>query len=131
MIAAKDLRKLARMRLSDAVLLYKQGRFDSSVYLCGYAVELGLKARICQTLKWSGYPETNSECQGYSGFKTHDLNVLLHLSGIEGRMRQSYLVEWSLVAAWTPEWRYRPIGTANRLAALQMIDATRRLMRTI
>jgi hypothetical protein len=37
--------------LIDAEVLLNAKRFDGSVYLCGYAIELGLKKRICETLK--------------------------------------------------------------------------------
>jgi len=65
--------------------------------LCGYAIELGLKKRICETLKWNEYPTSGR----YSTFKTHDLDVLLHLSGIEDNVKIHYLSEWLIVSQWT------------------------------
>lgn len=65
MIATADIRKIARGRLKDARILLDGKRFDGALYLCGYAVELALEARICRTLKWDGYPETRSEFQEY------------------------------------------------------------------
>ncbi len=56
-------------------------RYDGAVYLAGYTVELALKARICEVLNWSGYPATSKEFDGYRSFRTHDLRVLLSLSG--------------------------------------------------
>ena len=46
-----ELRKIAKARLKDAEALLAAHRYDGAIYLCGYAVELALKARICQTLK--------------------------------------------------------------------------------
>jgi hypothetical protein len=83
MITARNLRAIARARLRDARVLLRARRWDGAVYLCGYAVELALKARICQTLKWAGFPETPAEFKGLQSVKTHDLEMLLHLSGIE------------------------------------------------
>jgi len=61
----------------------QRGRLEGSAYLSGYVVELALKARICRTLKWRGFPEKRNEFEGLQTFKTHDLDVLLSLSGRE------------------------------------------------
>ena len=61
MIAVRHLRRIARARLEDATVLRKAKRHDGAVYICGYAVEIALKARVCKTLRWSGYPSTASE----------------------------------------------------------------------
>jgi len=53
--------------------------------------------------KWAGFPSTRKEFEGYHSFKTHDLDVLLHLTGIEGRIKTQLFAEWSAVAAWDPE----------------------------
>src|ERR1039457_2278627 len=76
MISTKDLRAIARTRLSDAEVLLAAKRFDGAFYICGYAVELALKARICRTLKWSGFPENEKDFKGFRSVKTHDLAVL-------------------------------------------------------
>ena len=87
MISIAELRKIVSARLRDAEVLHQGGRFDGAVYLCGYAVELALKARICKTLKWSGFPSTNSEFQGLQSFKTHRLDLLLSLFGQEAKIK--------------------------------------------
>jgi len=61
MTTKNELRTLARARLKDAQILFTAKRYDAATYLCGYAVELALKARICQTLGWTFFPETNKE----------------------------------------------------------------------
>lgn len=95
MIPKLDLKRIANARLVDAEILLKAKRFDGASYLSGYAIEIGLKLRICKTLKWQGFPETNSEFQGLSSFKTHDFDVLLRLSGVEDQAKTQYLAEWS------------------------------------
>lgn len=60
-----EFRKLAQARIKDAEVLYANRRYAGAVYLCGYAVELALKARICHTLKWLEFPETPKEMQQY------------------------------------------------------------------
>lgn len=66
MISTKDLKAIARARLRDAHLLLRAKRFDGAFYLCGYAVELALKARICRTLKWAGFPGERIGDQRYA-----------------------------------------------------------------
>ncbi len=132
MISIANLRLIARVRLNEAQALYRNKRYDGAVYLCGYAVEVALKARICRTLKWAGFPESNREFAHYQSFKTHDLDVLLTLSGIEARIRADYGSEWSNgTNNWTPEVCYRPVGSVTQTDALNMISAVRVLVKVI
>lgn len=55
MINKREIKKIAKARLKDAEVLAASRRYEGAIYLCGYAVELGLKARICLTLKWPGF----------------------------------------------------------------------------
>jgi len=128
MIDKRDIRKVARARLRDAEVLARARRYEGAVYVCGYAVELGLKGRICKTLKWQGWPSLGREFQHYQSFRTHDLDVLLHLSGIEDHIKTQLFVEWSAVAAWDPETRYNPIGSASAADARLMIRSAKALL---
>src|ERR1022692_2762530 len=103
MISTKDLRAIARARLRDAQVLLKAKRFDGAFYLSGYAVELALKARVCRTLKWRGFPQSGREFEDFRSLKTHDLEVLLKFSGVEERVTAKALTEWSVVVNWFPE----------------------------
>jgi HEPN domain-containing protein len=116
--------------LRDAETLARYRRFDGAVYLCGYAVEIALKARICRTLKWDGFPSSNAEFQGYATFRTHNLDVLLHLSGRERRIKKLE-PKWSAFAMWDPEARYLPIGTASETGAAAMLRSARDIMRAL
>lgn len=127
MIENKEIKKIIKARLKDAQVLFDAKRYDGAVYLCGYAVELGLKFRICKTLKWSGFPSSNGEFRKYEAFKTHDLDVLLHLTGIEARIKSSFFAEWSVVVGWNSESRYNPIGSVTALDAQQMIISAKTL----
>ncbi len=125
MIARLDLRNIARARLRDAEKLLSARRYDGAVYLCGYAVEIALKARICRALGWSEFPETSRDFEGYQSLRTHRLDVLLHFSGVEARIKARLMAEWSIVAMWEPETRYRRVGTASMADASDMIPATK------
>ena len=131
MIATRDLRTIARARLRDAQVLLRAKRFDGAWYLCGYAVELALKARICRTLKWPGFPESAQDFKGLQSVKTHDLEILLRFSGVEDRVRAKHAAEWSVVLDWNPEKRYQ----ANRLSTAQqatnMVKCVERLLEVL
>lgn len=128
MIEHSDLLKIAKERLKDAEALFAAGRYDGAIYLGGYVVELALKRRICVTLKWKGFPQTRSEFQPYLSFKTHDLDVLLSLSGAEDKIKGQFLTEWSAVATWDPEARYNPIGAADKDDAELLVESARKLL---
>ena len=128
MIDTKEIKKIAKARLKDAEVLVAAKRYEGAIYLCGYAVELGLKSRICKTLKWEGFPSTKKEFERYHSFKTHNLDVLLHLAGIEDRIKTQFFADWSAVAEWDPESRYNPIGNASPAEAHLMISAAKSLL---
>lgn len=129
MLSFKDLSSIARGRLKDAKALLARKRHDGAAYLCGYAVEVALKARIAKTLKWSdGFPEKANEFTGLQSFKSHDLRVLLKLSGWEAKIKSKYPVDWSRVAQWDPESRYRPLGSLTQADAQEMIASAAQIL---
>jgi len=129
-ISIADLRAISEARLQDAIVLFDNGRFDGAAYLRGYAVELALKARICITLNWDGFPQTRSEFENYSSFKTHKLDVLLVLSGQEERIKAERLREWSAVIPWDPEARYKA-GQSDRADVEVMLASVKLLVGTL
>lgn len=128
MIPLVELDKIARARLEDAKTLLAAGRFDGATYVCGYAVEVALKARICRTLNWPEFPSTGGEFQAYRSFQTHELEVLLRLSGQEPRVKQNHFGLWTTAATWKAESRYNSIGTAKQSDAEAMIRAAEALL---
>src|SRR5947209_20526615 len=114
MISVAELDNIARARIEDAKVLLTAGRYDGATYLCGYAVEVALKARICRTLNWTEFPSTGNEFQAYRSFQTHELDVLLRLSGQEARTKQNHFALWNTVAIWKAESGYNAIGAAHQ-----------------
>ena len=131
MLTKNELINISKTRLKDASILLDNDRYDGAVYLCGYAVELRLKYCVCKALKWSGFPSAKGEFKGYLSFKTHDLDILLHLSGREIKVKTKSLTDWSNVAAWDPETRYNVIGKVTRQEADTMILSTRNLLKVL
>ncbi|HEX3067468.1 MAG TPA: HEPN domain-containing protein [Thermoanaerobaculia bacterium] len=114
MISIDALRAIGEAKLEDAKVLFANDRVDGAAYLCGYTIELALKAQICRTLGWESYPQTAKDFENYQSFRTHKLDVLLHLSGQEERIKTEQLDEWSAIAKWNPEVRYKEVGQNNR-----------------
>ena len=145
-LTVRQLREIARERIKDAEALFAAERYEGGMYICGYAVEIGLKARICKTLHWPTFPQTDSEFGGqnrkFSPFKTHQLNLLLSYSGREDQIRNRFSAQWSLVDSWDPQSRYNPTiksisaTTARDKAVLkararQMIDSATILLKKL
>lgn len=100
-----ELQDLARLRLREAELLLEAGHSAASMYLCGYAVECALKARICRLLQMESYPEGKLR----PVYGVHDLQQLLTLAGMTAELagsQQDFQERWVRVSQWTPEWRY-------------------------
>lgn len=128
MISIKDLKKIARSRYEESTILFKAHRYDGSVYLCGYSIEIALKSKVCQSYGLTGFPESNQEfitIQNQFGIylKTHNLDSLLMWTGVELSIKSNFLSEWSIIANWDPEVRYKPIGSATMIDAKNMIDS--------
>lgn len=126
----KEIRNIANSRLKDAQVLLKNRRYSGAIYVCGYAIELGLKNQICKTLKWSEYPP-GGKFKNYQSFKTHDLETLLSLSGKEQKIKSSLFAEWSIVSQWKPESRYQPIKRVSKHEAVTMIQSTITLLKSL
>lgn len=131
MISRPELESLARARLADAEALRLAGRYDSAIYLCGHAVALQLKATICRTLGWAGYPSSSRDFENFRSFRTHDLGVLLRLTGRADEVLGAYESEWKEVSKWNPEMRYSPAGLADERTARAMLDAATTIVRVL
>ena len=131
MITRTDLRKTAREYLQSAETLRVNRKYDVAIYLCGYAIEIALKDRICRALKWPGFPSTSGEFSNYRSFQTHNLEVLLNLSASESKVKTAMSGAWPTVVNWNPEHRYNPRGTYTAVEAANMVSATKRALEVI
>lgn len=104
----------------DAERLYAASSHWASFYLAGYALEFGLKARICRHHGVADYPT-------HSQFKVHDLATLGLLAGIQpGLDRNAALkANWSIATRWTVEMRYDLALSVSQADARDMLDALR------
>jgi hypothetical protein len=113
MSTRNELKELAKLRLEEAETLFNAGLYDGAVYLCGYVVEMALKARICKLLDIDEYPSTGKLKSIYA---VHDFYQLLLLSGLKNKVNSAHPelhANWSLTIPWSPEIRYQPRGTIS------------------
>ncbi len=122
---------LAKSRLQEARILHKNKKYDGSVYLAGYAVEIGLKLEICRVLNWHGFPYTRSEFDDLNSFKTHKLHILLKFTGLEASLRKDtkLYANWIIITGWDPEIRYKPIGIVSKEESINTIKAAATLLK--
>ena len=134
-ISPADLRKVAKARLADAEQLFDTGRFDGAIYLCGYVIEMALKARIWKHLKWSGFPQGEGDWSSHHKvYKKHDFEFLLEFTGCKAKIMShvQHKIDWSLVnKEWSPDLRYVSPGVTTPALAQSMIEATKRLLKAI
>ena len=104
----KDFQNLARIRLQEAKLLLKNGHFEGAYYLCGYAVECGLKACMAKKTKRHEFPDKNTVNASY----THVLTQLIHIAGLSRSLdkdmerNKTFENNWAIVKDWTEKSRY-------------------------
>ena len=124
MIKYNDLKDLSITRAKEAKVLYRNHLYDGCVYLCGYVVELSLKAMICKHLAISEYPDDGKM---KSVFSTHEFDRLQLLAGLSKEIdmvaKPRLFKNWSLLTTWSPSHRYKPIGTYNQQNANEMLKA--------
>ena len=136
MILKNDVKEIATMRFKDASALLRTRRYNGSVYMGGYCIELLLKYNICNLLKLTeGYPETKADLNVYLNysnssffknnekadlklFKSHNLNNLLQLSGREPEVKKLFFNEWEHVKIWNTDLRYSKTYISGKEAKL-------------
>src|SRR6266404_208865 len=126
MATRQQLRELALLRLQEAEVLFGIELYDGCAYLCGYVIELALKARICATLGVIEYPEKGSRLR--DAMKSHVLDDLGLLAGMGHDLTPSrpvLIANWSSLIGWKPEWRYNPKGSYDQGSAQKLLNAVR------
>jgi HEPN domain-containing protein len=130
MATRRQLQDLALLRLQEAEALFAAGFYDGCAYLCGYVVELALKARICALLGVDEYPDNSLNDRLRRAFRTHDLNELKLLAGMQEEItpknqpiNQELYSNWSVATRWTTARRYEPKATYDGPSAQAMLEA--------
>jgi HEPN domain-containing protein len=82
----QDFRKLAFIRLKESKVLLDKRKYWGAYYLCGYALECGLKACISKKIKRSQFPDLKFVKESW----VHDLNQLVKQAALSDD-RTNYL----------------------------------------
>ena len=103
-----DLKRLTRLRVSEAKSLLDNNQFPGAYYLLGYSVECALKACITKQIRRYDFPDRRLTSDSYS----HNLENLLKNSGLDqegrnaSRMNTVLDLNWSIVKDWSVDSRY-------------------------
>jgi hypothetical protein len=146
-LTVKQLTELAKSRLEEAEILFASQKYDAAVYLGGYAIELAIKAKICQVLKWPEFPPSlPGDCKKifdklYSKdfVKTHNVadlcDFLFCLSGTttseeikNAGLRNEWAQFSSRNSGWSEENRYKPIDSLTESEARDKIEDIKKLL---
>lgn len=146
-LTIKQLTELAESRLEEAEILFTHQKYDAAVYLGGYAIELAIKAKICQTLKWPEFPPSSPPADCKKLFdkiytkdfvKTHNVvdlsNFLFCLSGTTTQeidhagLRNEWTKFSDRNSGWSEENRYRPIGSLSPSDARDWLEDIKKLL---
>jgi hypothetical protein len=80
MATGKELKKVAKARLSSAKVLVKNNDLNGAMLLMGYALECALKSAACKALCLAEFP-ASKKSKINDHFFTHNHDSLLILSG--------------------------------------------------
>ncbi len=135
----QEIKNSAKERLSEAKILYANGKFNGAFYLAGYSVELMLKAKICERIGIPNLLETNEREQFLNqessvsdirkAIKVHNLWTLLLFSGLKAKFEVDKAADINLQKAnsllfgsWNENVRYKPCGHFVDKDVNEMID---------
>ena len=103
-----DFIRLARLRLRDARVLLRNGNYEAAYYLCGHAVECGLKACIAKQTRRYDFPDKKTVDASY----THNLTELVRVAQLgqvlkrRSRLDPKFDLNWTVVKDWSTNSRY-------------------------
>ncbi len=76
-------------------------------------------------------PDTGKEATDYRSFRTHDLEVLLYLSGVYETIAVGLEEDWARVLKWRPELRYAPTTDTETPTAAAMLSSAERILEAL
>jgi HEPN domain-containing protein len=133
-----DIQNLADLRIREAVKLQKSKFYNGAFYLAGYAVELYLKAKICDTMDVPDFYDTHVPKSDLSKtFLIHNLDRLMLLSGLHTKFEAAKKTvpnltdHWDKVLTWSEKSRYNNPNTKTEIEALEFIESSKIIMKWI
>jgi HEPN domain-containing protein len=115
-------RRLAITRLEEAKVLLDNHKYSGAYYLCGYALECGLKACISKSIKRTQFPDL----EFVKAIWVHKLWQLVKQASLEGDWQKrvnsdkQFAANWGVVKDWDVGSRYERI---SRKEAIDFFNA--------
>ena len=140
MKSAAEIKELSHLRLAEATILCGQEKYDGAFYLAGYSIELMLKAKICEHFGIDNlFDKEGCKIPDISDLRkvveTHNINLLLILSGLEEKFREARILNTKIRSAysffsastgkktdWHEQVRYLPKGSKTAQEVKEFID---------
>jgi HEPN domain-containing protein len=125
LITRADFRRLSLIRLREAAILLERRQYDGAYYLCGYAVECGLKACISKTMKRFQFPPP---VKSIGNYYTHDLKQLLKSAELQTALQAEWKIDtqlevnWGITAQWSEQSRYIRTSQAEAAALYDAVS---------
>ena len=107
-LTREKLQAIAKIRLRESKILLNSGSYSGAYYLCGYAVECGLKACIAKNFKRYVFPDKEFVNNCYS----HSLENLIGLADLTSDFRREkasdpyFDINWATIKDWKETSRY-------------------------
>jgi hypothetical protein len=127
-----DIRQLADLRIEEADNLNKVGFPDGAFYLAGYAVELYLKAKICENLNLpTFYSQYAPKTDLAKTFLIHNLDRLILLSGLLPKFESEKATDPIFtghcvnIERWSEKSRYDTHTTHNSVQTSIFIESVK------
>lgn len=122
MLRKSTIEKIAKIRATEAKVLLDAKCPSGAMYLCGYAIELGLKAVIAGKFEADSIPDKRL----VNAVHTHKFGDLIGLAGLGPSLKDAksdaeFEANWIIVMGWSEERRYEIIGLDT---AEQYVSAT-------
>lgn len=70
-------------------------------------------------------------CWQLGSFQTHNLTVLLSLTGVESSIKDEYLDELTVMGTWSPTQRYQPEQSLDRSKVEKQLRAVETLLNVL
>ena len=134
----QEIQDTADLRLEEAEGLVSIGFPDGAFYLAGYAAELYLKSKICESLKLPNFYDQYAPKSDLSKtFLVHNLERLMLLSGLlvafeaEKSSNLAFLSDWQKIQEWSEKKRYDLRGSHTISETTVFINAIKNLIQWI
>jgi hypothetical protein len=138
MTTPQEIQDTADLRLEEAEGLVSIGFPDGAFYLAGYAAELYLKSKICETLKLPNFYDQYAPKSDLSKtFLVHNLERLMLLSGLLSAFEAAkatdplFLADWQTIQTWSEKNRYDIRGSHSLVNTTEFITSVKNLIQWI